>query len=159
MLSSVFTQVIVCAAADESNIRTTVICPSTALAVVIVMVRVAAELFVTVFKRNVTGTVAALPEAAIALLTSTMLLNLFCAVQVCAVLSIPTVAPSTEITPAETRAMVVSDAAPSSIVPQVNAFPVPIVVAPARVAPAANVAVWSAFNVNAVVAVLPEVVV
>jgi len=38
----------------------------TALVVVIVIVKVAAELFVTMFLPDVTGTVAAFPEAAIA---------------------------------------------------------------------------------------------
>ncbi len=67
VLFSVFTQVIVCAAAEESSILTMVICPSTAEVVVMVIVRVAAELFVTVLSLAVTGTVAALPEAVIAL--------------------------------------------------------------------------------------------
>lgn len=82
VLFSVFTHVMVWATAEKSRTRTIVIWPSTADAVVIVMVRVAAELLVTVLRRNVTGTVAALPEAVIALLTSMMLLNFSWAVKV-----------------------------------------------------------------------------
>lgn len=47
-LFSVFTHVIVCAAAEKSRIRIKCICPSVAPEVVSVIVRVAAELFVTV---------------------------------------------------------------------------------------------------------------
>lgn len=68
VLFSVLTHVIVCATAEKSRIRTIEICPSEALVVVMVIVSVAAELFVTVFSREVIGTVAALPEAVIALL-------------------------------------------------------------------------------------------
>lgn len=48
--------------------RTMSNCPSTALVVVIVIVKVAAELFVTVDNLDVTGTVAAFDVAVIALL-------------------------------------------------------------------------------------------
>lgn len=48
VLFSVFTHVIVCATAEKSRIRIKCICPSVAPAVVSVIVRVAAELFVTV---------------------------------------------------------------------------------------------------------------
>lgn len=67
ILSSVFTHVIVCATADASRIHTTETCLFTADVVVIVMVRVAAELLVTVFTLEVTGTVAAFPDAVMAL--------------------------------------------------------------------------------------------
>lgn len=75
------------------------------------MVSVAAELLVTVLTLNVTGTVAALEVAVIALLTSTMLLNLFCAVQVCAVPRPPTVSVAfgnviTELVPPEVSVIV-----------------------------------------------------
>lgn len=62
-LFSVFTQTIVCATPEKSKILTVDICPSTALAVVRVIVNVAAELFVTVVSEAVTATVAALPAA------------------------------------------------------------------------------------------------
>ena len=62
--------------------RTIVICPSTALVVVIVIVSVAAESLVTLLTLNVTGTVAAFELAVMSLSTSIMLLNLFCAVHV-----------------------------------------------------------------------------
>ena len=68
VLFSVFTQVNVCAAAEKSKILTNVNCPSVADVVVIVIVRVAAELFVTVFTLEVIGTVAAFAVAVIALL-------------------------------------------------------------------------------------------
>ncbi len=62
---------IVCAAAEKSNTLTVVTCPSTALAVVSVMVSVAAELFVTVVSEAVTATVAAFPEAVTAVFVIT----------------------------------------------------------------------------------------
>lgn len=65
---SVLTQVIVSVTPLKSKIRTIEVCPSTAPVVVIVIVRVAAELFVTVFTFEVTGTVAALLVAVMALL-------------------------------------------------------------------------------------------
>lgn len=65
---SVLTQVIVCATALKSSTNTSENCLLTALAVAKVMVKVAAELFVTVFTTDVMGTVAALLEAAMALL-------------------------------------------------------------------------------------------
>lgn len=67
VLFSVLTQVIVWATAEKSSTRTITNWPSTALAVVIVIVNVAAELFVTVVNLDVTGTVAALLEAVTAL--------------------------------------------------------------------------------------------
>ena len=67
MLFSVFTQVIVWATAEKSSICTTTICIFTALVVVRVTVSVAAELLVTILCLEVTGIVAALPEAVIAL--------------------------------------------------------------------------------------------
>lgn len=69
---SVLTQEIVCAEAEASSTRIMSICPSTALVVVIVIVKVAAELFVTVEILRVIGTVAAFPEAVIALLVLMM---------------------------------------------------------------------------------------
>jgi hypothetical protein len=74
-LFSVFTHVIVWAAALKSNILTVNLCPSIALAVVIVIVNVAALLFVTVLIADVTGTVAALPTAVIALFVVKRLLT------------------------------------------------------------------------------------
>ena len=71
-LFSVFTQVMVCATAEASRILTIINWPSTALVVVIVIVRVAALLLVTVLRREVIGTVAALLEAAMALLVVTI---------------------------------------------------------------------------------------
>lgn len=50
-LFSVFTQVIVCATAEKSSIFTHTICPATADAVAIVIVRAAAELLVTWLRR------------------------------------------------------------------------------------------------------------
>jgi hypothetical protein len=84
VLFSVFTHVIVCATALKSRIRTITIIPSTALVVVIVIVRVAAELFVTVLIREVIGTVAAFPDAVIALLVVTICENVCIPVNVCA---------------------------------------------------------------------------
>lgn len=72
VLFSVFTQVMVWAAAEESRMRTTDIWPSVAEVVVIVMVRVAAELLVTVFSLCVIGTVAAFPDAVMALFVQMM---------------------------------------------------------------------------------------
>lgn len=69
-----------------------VICPSTALAVAIVIVIVAAEEFVKVLSRKVIGTVPAFEATVTALFTSIILLNLFCAVQVCTIPKPPTVA-------------------------------------------------------------------
>jgi len=75
VLFSVFVHVIVCATPVASKIRTMTSCPSVALVVVNVMVRVAAELFVTVFIFEVIGTVAAFPEAVIALLVVSTCVN------------------------------------------------------------------------------------
>lgn len=72
LLFSVFTQVIVCATALKSRMRTMIIMPSTALVVVMVIVSVAAELLVTVLNLEVIGTVAAFPEAVMALLVVTI---------------------------------------------------------------------------------------
>lgn len=83
-LFSVFTHVIVWVAALKSKILTVNSCPSTALAVVIVIVKVAAELFVTVLSEDVTGTVAALPEAVIALFVVITAENVCEPVNVCA---------------------------------------------------------------------------
>lgn len=83
-LFSVFTHVIVCAAALKSRTLTVNICPSTALAVVMVIVSVAALLFVTVLMAEVTGTVAALPEAVMALFVVITWLNVCVPVNVCA---------------------------------------------------------------------------
>ena len=83
-LFSVLTQVIVCAAAEKSKTLTVDICPSTALAVVIVIVSVAAELFVTVVSEDVTATVAALPEAVTAVLETMTEENVCVPVNVCA---------------------------------------------------------------------------
>jgi len=80
---SVFTHVIVCATAEKSRTRTCTSCPSTALVVVIVIVRVAAELLVTVLIREVIGTVAAFPEAVMALFVVTICENVCVPVNVC----------------------------------------------------------------------------
>lgn len=82
VLFSVLIQVIVWAAADESSILTIESCPSTADVVVMVIVRVAAELLVTVFNRDVIGTVAAFPDAVMALFVYTICLWVFVAVNV-----------------------------------------------------------------------------
>ena len=68
LLFSVLAHTRVWETALKSKMRTMTICPSTALAVVIVSVNVAAELFVTVVIRYVIGTVAALAVAVKALL-------------------------------------------------------------------------------------------
>jgi len=67
VLFSVFTQAIVCTTAEKSSTHTSTICLLTAPDVVSVIVRVDAELFVTVFVLKVTGTVAAFAVAVIAL--------------------------------------------------------------------------------------------
>lgn len=68
---SVFTQVSVCATAEKSRTLTCISIPSTADAVVSVIVSVAAELFVTVEIREVIGTVAAFAVAVIELFVIT----------------------------------------------------------------------------------------
>jgi len=84
VLFSVLTHVMVCATAEKSNICTTRVCMFTALAVVRVIVRVAAELLVTRLCLDVTGTVAALPEAVIALAVVITCENVWVPVKVCA---------------------------------------------------------------------------
>lgn len=67
VLFSVFTHVSVWETAEKSKTLTSISIPSTALVVVIVMVKVAAELFVTVLILEVIGTVAAFAVAVMAL--------------------------------------------------------------------------------------------
>lgn len=111
VLFSVLTHVIVSATPLKSRMRTIVIWPSTALEVAIVIVIVAAELLLNVLSRDVTGTVPAFVVTETALLTSIMLLNLFCAVHVCAVPNPPTVSVEfgkviIELVPLEVRVIV-----------------------------------------------------
>lgn len=84
MLFSVFTSVRVCATAEESRICTTHVCMFTAPEVASVMVSVAAELLVTMLWREVTGTVAAFPEAVIAFAVVITWANVCVPVKVCA---------------------------------------------------------------------------
>lgn len=105
---SVLTHVIVWATAEKSSTRTCEICPSTALAVAIVIVMVAAELFVTVLTFDVIGTVAAFPDAVIALLDAITCGIVCTPVHVFAFDKVGTVSHSTAITPAETLDIVVS---------------------------------------------------
>lgn len=113
---------IVCATAVASKIHTSTICLFTAQEVVRVIVRVAAELFVTVFVLNHTGTVAAFPVAVMALFVHITCANVCTHPKVWLSVRLASVFPSTATTHADTRDSVESLACHNSIEPAVKAF-------------------------------------
>ena len=113
---------------------------------------VAAELLVTVESLEVIGTVAAFPEAVIALFVSPIALNVFKAVNVFIAPTVGTVEPSTAITPADTLVIEVSVACPNSILPTPNAVLVeavsPAIGSPVQLVKVPDVGVPSSGVVN-----------
>jgi len=79
---SVFTRVRVCATAEEGKICTTQVCILDAPEVARVIVSPEAELFVTMFRPEVTGMVAALLTAVMAFAVKTVLANVWVPVKV-----------------------------------------------------------------------------